>query len=404
MRTSTTPPHFATLVLLTAFSVLSLNMFIPSLADIAADFGVSYSIVSISVAGYLAVTAVLQLVVGPLSDRLGRRRVLLPAVTIFTLASLGCVLSGSVWSFLVFRMFQAAIISGYVLSLAIVRDVMPPKQAAGRIGYIAMAMAVAPMLGPMLGGLLDTAFGWRANFVAYAGAGMALFLLCWLDLGETLAPRPGGSKARLPIFRELATSRRFWGYALCMAFSTGAFYAFLAGAPLVAKSRFGMSAATLGVCIGSITCGYMAGAFISGRLAPRHALTTMMIAGRFVACSGLMVGLTLLLFRIVSVPTYFGSTILVGLGNGISTPSSSAGAISVRPELAGSAAGLAGAITVAGGAVLTSFTGVILGFGHASAVLLAIMLVASAAGLLCALWVRRLDLAGPDARLEGTGC
>lgn len=362
----------------------------------------SYSIVSISVAGYLAVTALLQLIVGPLSDRLGRRWVLLPAVAIFTLASLGCILSGSIWSFLIFRMLQAAIISGYVLSLAIVRDVMPAKQAAGRIGYIGMAMAIAPMLGPMVGGLLDSAFGWRANFVAYAGMGVALLLLCWCDLGETMKRRdPSGSDARMPFFRDLAASPQYWGYALCMAFSTGAFYAFLAGAPLIAKSSFGMSAATLGICIGSITCGYMAGAFLSGRLAPRHALTTMMIAGRLVACGGLLVGLALLFLGVVSIPTYFGSTILVGLGNGISTPSSSAGAISVRPELAGSAAGLAGALTVAGGAVLTSFTGAVLGFGHGRTNLLVIMLVASAAGLLCALWVRRLDQAGPDTRWEG---
>ena len=167
LRSATSPPRIVTLILLTGLSVLSLNMFLPSLSNMAAEFQVDYSLISLSIAGYLAITAVLQVIMGPLSDRYGRRPVLLVGLVIFTLASLVCALTTSIWVFLAFRVLQGAVISGWALSLAVIRDMAPPKEAASLIGYVSMAMAVAPMLGPMLGGALDEVFGWRASFVVF---------------------------------------------------------------------------------------------------------------------------------------------------------------------------------------------------------------------------------------------
>ena len=337
-------------------SVLSLNMFLPSLTNMAADFHVDYGLISFSIAGYLGVTAVLQLIIGPLSDRFGRRPVQLAALLIFTLASAVCAVTEDIWTFLAFRVCQGAVISGWVTSLAIVRDTRPPQEAASLIGYISMAMAVSPMLGPMLGGALDALFGWRASFVTYFGLGLALFALCWADLGETNQARSASFGEQLRSYPALLGSERFWGYALCMSFSTGAFYCFLAGAPLVATKLYGLSTEVLGIAMGSITAGFMFGSFLSGRFAKRHALTTMMIGGRIVACSGLLAGLALILAGATHVAFLFAATIFVGIGNGLTTPSASAGALSVKPELAGSASGLSGALTVASGAVLTPIT------------------------------------------------
>jgi len=281
-------------------------------------------------------------------------------------------------------------ISGYALSLAIVRDTTSERKAAGLIGYISMAMAIAPMLGPMLGGVLDTTFGWRSNFYFYAVSGAFLFAWCWVDLGET---RPARSpEAHRPPETAFALVREplFWAFSLCSAFSTGAFFIFLTGAPLVAKSAFGVSTAELGFYIGTITAGFMVGAFITGRFAPRFAPTTMMLAGRVVACVGLLTGLASLAMGWMSPAFFFGSTIFVGLGNGLTMPSSNAGAMSVRPNLAGTAAGLNGALTVAAGAVLTTVTGLVLPQDGAALVLLVLMLFASAMGLLAVLWAIRL--------------
>lgn len=380
-----TPPALATLILLTAFSTLSLNMFLPSLANIATDLDASYATVSLAVAGYLAITAVIQLVVGPLSDRIGRRPVLLTSLFMFTGASVVCTLATDVWTFLAFRMLQGGMIAGYALSLAIVRDTTSERKAAGLIGYISMAMAIAPMLGPMLGGVLDTAFGWRANFYFYAISGFVLFAICWIDLGET-KPATAEADAAIPErMLDLLREPLFWTYSFCSAFSTGAFYIFLTGAPLVAQSQFGVSTAELGFFIGTITAGFMLGGFIAGRLAPKYEPTRMMMAGRLVACFGTTLGIAAILFGLISPLLFFGSTVFVGLGNGITMPSSNAAAMSVRPNLAGSAAGLNGALVVAGGAILTTLTGIILPAEEPALMLLALMLAASAVGLLTVL-------------------
>lgn len=393
-------PHLITLILLTAFSTLSLNMFLPSLANIARDLETSYGTVSLAVAGYLAITALIQLVVGPLSDRIGRRPVLLASLMLFAGASVVCALATDIVTFLVFRMLQGAMISGYVLSMAIVRDTTSERRAAGLIGYISMAMAVAPMLGPMLGGVLDTVFGWRASFWFYALSGLALFLICWVDLGETRPARPDHGDAPPERVRDLLRTPLFWAYSACSALSTGAFYIFLTGAPLVAQVQFGVSTATLGVFIGTITAGFMLGGFLAGRFAPRVAPTTMMMAGRLVACGGLTVGIVAVLTGPVTPALFFGCTVFVGLGNGITMPSSNAAAMSVKPSLAGSAAGLNGALVVAGGAVLTTLTGMVLPEGDPALTLLVLMLAASGAGLGAVLWAMSMTRALPGRMRE----
>ena len=374
-------------------------MFIPSLSKIADTFSADYGLTSTSIAGYLAMTAILQIIIGPLSDRFGRRPVLLAGLAIFTSASLGCLLATDIWTFLAFRMVQAAVICGAALSPAIVRDMMPAQKAASLLGYISMAMAVAPMLGPMFGGLLDELFGWRASFVAFIVIGTLVFALCWIDLGETNQQRSDTFAEQFTTYPELLSSKRFWGYSACMAFSTGAFYAFLAGVPLVAEALFAMSTGTLGIYIGSITGGFFLGSFLSGRYAKTCHLTSLMIAGRLIACAGLSAGLVIFLAGYVHELLLFGATIFVGIGNGLTMPSSNVGAMSVRPKLAGSAAGLAGALTVAGGAIITFLTTALLNEQNGVYVLFGMMLLCSALGLLAALAVRELDQRDTETRV-----
>ncbi len=390
MHPAKTPPHLITLILLTGFSPLSLNMFMPSLANIADDLGTDYATITWSISGYLAITALIQLLAGPLSDRIGRRPVLLVILSCFTCASIGCALAEDTATFLLFRMFQGGMTAGSTLSMAIVRDTRTERQAVSLIGYIGMSMALAPMLGPMLGGVLDTAFGWRAIFIFYSTAGFLLVLWCWIDLGETVR-KDADTSADLPRSTDLLKEPLFWTFSLCSTFSVGAFYIFLTGAPLVALSVFGVNTAELGLYIGSITLGFMSGGFMSGRFGARMPTVTLMIIGRIVACSGLTIGLVLLAIGISSPITYFGSTIFVGLGNGLTLPGSNTGAMSVRPELAGSAAGLFGAMVVAGGALLTAVTGSLIPKENGAEFLISLMLLSSAMGLLCALWAAHLQ-------------
>jgi Bcr/CflA subfamily drug resistance transporter len=380
-----------TLVLLAALSTLSLNLFLPSLTNIALDFQADYALVSLSIAGYLAVTAVLQLVIGPMSDRFGRRPVLLCGLSCFVVGSLGCLLATDIYYFLLFRALQAGVISGWVLAMAMIRDTREEGEAASLIGYVAMSMAIAPMLGPMVGGLLDEFFGWRASFVLYSVMGLALLLLCWLDLHETNLSPSATFAVQFQAYPELLGSRRFWGFALCALFSTGAFYVFLAGVPLVAARQFDISPGVLGFYMGTITAGFAVGSFAAGRYSKHYPRTTMMITGRSFAVVGLGLGLILFLAGYAHGLTLFIATIFVGVANGISMPSVNAGAISMRPGLAGSAAGLVGASTVGGGALLTLLTGYLLEDGDVATRLLGIMLFCSVMALSAALYVLLID-------------
>jgi len=386
------PPRLFTLVLLSGLSVVSLNMFLPSLSNIAAEFQAGYGLLaSMSIAGYAGMTTVLQLLIGPFSDRFGRRPVVLVSLVIYILGSLGCLLATDVWTFLLFRTIQAAIVSGFALSRVIIRDTEPAQKAASLMGYLSIVWAIAPMLAPMLGGALDLLFGWRANFIAFLVFGAAVLALCWLDLGETNKNPSETFTKQFKSFPSLFRSWLFWGYSLCMAFSMGALYAFLAAAPLVATAVLRMSPATLGIYMGSTAAGFILGSFVAGRFAAHYPLTTMIVAGRVVAFAGLTVGLGSLLAGIVHEFSLFGSCVFLGVGNGISMPSNNAGAMSVRPELVGSAAGLSGALTGAGGALMSGITSAVLNEANAAFALLGMMLVSSTMALLAALFVLCLD-------------
>lgn len=391
---ATTPPRLATLVLFTALSTLSLNMFLPSLANMAVDFKADYALLTIAVAGYLGVTAVLMLIVGPLSDRYGRRPVMLASLTIFTLASFVCLLTDDIRVFLAFRAAQGTVIAGWGLSLTVTRDVFPPQEAAKHISFISMAMSVAPMLGPMMGGVLDELFGWRASFVAFVLMGIAAFVLCWVDMGETNSQKTASFSAQFKSYPDLLTNSRYWDYAIGVSFAAGCFYIFLAGVPLVAVAMLGLSPATLGLYMGLITLGFTLGTFVSSRIAHRMTLNTLILIGRIAAMAGLVVGLVLMLVGIVNVYTLFVPVMMVGFGNGLSVPSCNAGALSVRPDLAGSALGLVGALNVGFGALMTSFTGPLVDNDHGALILIVLMTIATLVSLFAALHLKWLDRRG----------
>ncbi len=386
-----TPPHIATLILLAGLSALSMNVFLPSLPGMAAYFDTEYRVVQLSVALYLAINAVLQLVIGPLSDRYGRRPVILWAVAIFTVASVGCVLSPTIGVFLFFRMVQAVIVGGLVLSRAVVRDMVPQAQAASMIGYVTMGMSVAPMLAPALGGLLDGLFGWRASFWMLAAMGVVLYWLIHRDLGETAEVRHDGLFAQIAEYPELLSSRRFWGYVACSAFASGAFFAYLGGAPFVGSSVYGLTPTTLGIYFGAPAIGYFAGNYLSGRYSVRFGINAMILAGSLLTTAGLAVAVLLFLSGYGSAAVFFGFMTFVGLGNGLVMPNAMSGMLSVRPHLAGSASGLGGAIMIGGGAALSALAGAALTPGSGAMPLLWIMTATSVLALAAILYTVRRD-------------
>ena len=385
----TTPPKIVTLILLAGLSALTMNIFLPSLPGMAAYYGVPYGVMQQSVALYLALSAALQIIIGPISDRYGRRKVLLASLVLFLLATLGTLLAPNATAFLIFRMAQAVIASGMALSRAVVRDMVADAQAASMIGYVTMGMSLVPMIGPVIGGMLDDLYGWKASFALLLILGAATLALVWADLGETAALRRVSLADQIRTYPALLASRRFWGYTLAAAFASGCFYAYLGGAPYVGDKIFGLSSTHVGVLFALTAIGYAAGNFFAGRYSVRLGMNRMILLGCIVTTAGLAV-LALLTVLGLSGPTvFFGLTLFMGLGNGICLPNANAGLLSVRPELAGTASGLGGAILIGGGAGLAAFAGVLLGPGSTEMPLILLMLASSVVSVVAILFVIR---------------
>ncbi len=376
-----TPPHIMTLVLLTGVSALAMNIFLPSLPNMTAWFDTDYRVMQLSVSLYLLMNAALQIVIGPISDRYGRRPVILGALAIFLVATIGTILAPTVEVFLFFRMCQAVVVAGIVLGRAVVRDMVDEAQSASMIGYVTMGMAIVPMVGPVFGGLLDEAFGWQASFGMLFLCGLAILALVWADLGETATARPTSFRAQIAEYPELLTARRFWGYCLAAAFASGAFFAFLGGAPFVGTQVYGLSPAMLGIYFGAPAVGYALGNYLSGRFSVRVGINRMVLWGCLIAAGGMLALVASHAMGLRSAEVFFGFFVFVGLGNGMTLPNATAGMLSVRPHLAGTASGLGGAIMIGGGAALSALAGMLLVPGSGPEPLLAIMLATSLASV-----------------------
>jgi MFS transporter, DHA1 family, multidrug resistance protein len=383
-----TPPHVATLVLLAGVSSLAMNIFLPALPVMAADFAVDYAVMQLSVTLYLIVNGILQIGIGPLSDRFGRRPVLLASLVLFLVATVGALFAQTVEMFLLCRMGQAVIVAAMVLSRAAIGDVARGDRAASLLAYVTMGMAIVPMLGPIAGGALADAFGWRSTFVVLLVLGIGLFALSWADMGETAVSRPESFRAQFAQYPGLFRARRFWGYALSATFCAGVFFAFLGGAPFVGTEVYGLSTAALGLYFGTPALGYLIGNFITGRMSRSWGMNRVLLWGAIATAAGLLPHVALMLMGLDSALSFFGSFIIVGIGNGMVIPTATAGTLSVRPALAGSAAGLSGAIMLWGGALMSALAGILLVPGAGAWPLIGLMLVSACASVAAALYVR----------------
>jgi len=390
------PPHLVTLILLSGVSALSMNIFLPSLPNMAEYFQADYRLMQLSVSIYLGLSALLQLVIGPMSDRYGRRTILLISLIVFCFASLGTLLAPNAWSFLVFRMLQAAIATSMALSRAIVRDMVDESRAASMIAYVTLGMSIVPMLGPIVGGALDEAFGWQASFTMLLGLGLLVLWLVWLDLGETHVAKPTSFLAQLRDYPELLTSPRFWGYVLSTAFASGVFFAYLGGAPFIGTVLYGLTPTEVGLYFGATGLGYGLGNFLSGRFSMRMGVVSMIVWGNIAMALGLAMQCLALLTGFGGALGFFAPFLVVGVGNGLVLPNASAGMLSVRPHLAGTASGLGGAIMIGGGAALSALAGLLLTVESGAWPLMAIMGASLAGSMLAIVLVirrnRRLGL------------
>jgi DHA1 family bicyclomycin/chloramphenicol resistance-like MFS transporter len=342
-RRWSTPALMALLAAITALAPFSLQIFLPALPAIQSSFAVAPGVVQLALSLSILANAVANLAYGPLSDRVGRRPVLLVGLAAFIAGSLGCALAPSIELLIGARIVQSiGGAAGMVLARAIVRDLYDRERSASIIAYLTMAMVVAPMLAPTIGAVLLDVASWRAIFYLVTGVGVALAWPIVGTLAETRPPearRHGGPFAGAS---ALLRSGPFWSYTLQSTFGISVFFAFIAGAPYFMISVLGRSATEYGLWFILVSAAFMAGNLAAGRFSARVGLDRMVLAGALLGVAGAGLAGTLVLGGAWAPLALFGPMMAVGLGNGFAVPNAQAGALSVYPLLAGTASGIAG--------------------------------------------------------------
>lgn len=344
------------LIGMTAIGPVTLNIVVPALPGIITRLDTNAAAVQLTLSLFLLSLACAQLVLGPLSDRFGRRPVALAGLALAVAASLGAIAASSIGALIAARIFQAAGAStGIVIGRAIIRDLYDRDRAAGIIGLVTTAMVIAPMVSPLIGGILDTAFGWEAIFIFITLMSGAVLAWAALILPETHHTRVSSSPAALlREWRALLISARFHAYVLAGALGSAPFFVFIGGGPHVVITLMGRSSAEYGVWFALSSFGYMAGNFTVSRLAHRVGLDAMIMAGIALGLAG--AALMAVLFTVFpqgGPVTVFLPQFIISYGNGLLLPNAVAGAVSIRPEAAGAAAGLTGFAQMATGAAAT---------------------------------------------------
>ncbi|MBO6902814.1 MAG: multidrug effflux MFS transporter [Rhizobiaceae bacterium] len=389
---NSTPPHIFTLVVIAATGALAMNIFLPSLPGIAKFYGADYRAAQLLVPVFLAATAFLQLLIGPLSDRFGRRPVLMVSLVIFIAATAAAPFMPTIEALLVCRVFQAFSSAGIVLSRAVVRDTVNHiDEAASRIGYVTMGMAVVPMIAPTIGGFLEELQGWQSTFWFAAGFGLLGLVLTYFDLGETNEAPESNMAEQVRSYPELFRSRRFWGYTLTSAFTSGTFFAFLGGGPFIATEYLHMTPSSYGIYFGLVALGYLVGNFLSGRYSRQIGTNRMMLAGCVIALAGVAASIALFSTGLVHPLSLFLPAGVFGIGNGMTLPNANAGMVSIRPRLAGAASGLGGTLQLGGGALMALVAAAVLSPASGPNPLLYVMIISAALAVLSTIYVMFID-------------
>lgn len=339
---------------LTAIGPISTSIYLPSLPALAADLGASAGEAQLTLTASLIGFALLQLVYGPLSDRYGRRLALFGGLTLYVAASAACALAPTIGALILARFVQGVGgCAGSVISRAVVRDLFTPTEGARVLAYIGMALAVAPAVGPLIGGQLEVYFGWRATFVAVGAAGLAILIFAFLRLPET---NQGASRGT-PLWRivggywRLLRSGTFMAYSLSVGFQFGGLFAFQAGAPMVLIGMLGVRPDAYGLYTLVPVCGYVLGGFISTRISARLGILRMVRLGAAVNLAGGLLIAILAVAVDLNVVMLIGPMFFFSIGMGLLLPNAMAGAIANFPEIAGTASALLGFFMMGTGAL-----------------------------------------------------
>ncbi len=367
--------------LMVAFGPIALDLLLPALPQLMKAFNTDVMRVQLTLSVYMFGFAISQIIYGPLSDRYGRRPMILTGIAVFGIASLASTGTTTIEQLLFWRFVQAlGAASGVVLGRAVVRDVFGRDDSARMLAYVMTAMAVAPLVAPILGGVLADAFGWRATFWAlfgYAVIAFAAIALLLPESNKTLTPSAGQPRTILTTYGTMLRHREYMGYVLTMTLLFSALFAYISGSSFVMITVMGLSAKAFGLAFAANALGYGAGLQISGRLVRRLGVDRLCLRGAAIAALSGMTMAGLALLGAATPIAVVAPMVGVMLGIGIASPSAAAGAAGPFPNAAGAAASLLGFIQF----TVAAIVGVAVGHWHEnSAVPMATIVAVATAG------------------------
>ena len=342
-------PHgpwlIANLLAQISFGLLAMTLCLPSMQEWGAIFDTHQADVQLTFSGYVMAYGLLQLVYGPLSDRHGRKSILMLGLVVAGLASVMAALASDITQLTAARVLQGAgSAASMVVGRSMVQDLFTGAQRTRVMAYIGMALGMCPPLATLIGGQIHVRYGWQTNFLLLAALASLLLLAAWLGLPRAAKPAPPAGhwlRAMLSAYARLLREPRFLLYVTILAATTATFYAFLAGAPIVLKG-YGIGPDGIGWFIMAVPVSYILGNFMTSRLIQQAGESRVMAWGQSLTLGGLVVMLALGLFGLQTALAVALPLILLGFGHGLLNPPALAGTVGVLPALAGSAAAVAG--------------------------------------------------------------
>lgn len=331
---------FIALVSVTFIGPLSLHLFIPAMPAVKEAFEVSTGMTQLTMSLAMLSMAFFTVAYGGLSDRFGRKRVLLGGLVLFTCGAVACMLAANLPMLLAGRILQGAGAGcGVVLARAIARDVYGQERVAQVIAYLTAAYVLGPMFAPAIGGQLTTLFGWRALFVFASVVGLVVIFMATFAVPETRARSAVAPRGVFTGYKSLLRRPRFVGFMLQPGLLSAAFYVQATAASFLAAEHLGVNASDIGIWFFAFPIGFMAGSFISGRIGASRSIEFMTMLGGVIGVvnGALLVGW--FYFGGISMAALYIPGMFVSLAQGLSMPYAQAGAMAVDAELAGSASG-----------------------------------------------------------------
>lgn len=372
------------LALLTFSGTLAMHIFVPALSIAEADLGGGVAAMQMTISVYILGLAFGQLIYGPLSDRFGRRPVLMVGLVLYTAAGLAAALAPNVHALIAARLFQAVGgCAGLVLARAILRDTSAPKDATRRLALMNLMVTMGPGAAPILGGALALAAGWRSIFVLLTLLGLVNFLLTWLLLPETGRPMEGGIRQLMKNYGLLLRSPAFWGYAVGGGCATTSFFAFVSAAPFIFINELHKPASDVGIYVAVLIMGFLVGSILASRLITYISIRRLLVLGNAASVVAAFTLLAIVVSGQLTVAAAVASMFLFTTGAGVASPAALSEALSVRQKVIGSASGLYGAIQMTVGAICTALASM----GSDPAFAAALVLSASGITAQLAFWI-----------------